>query len=105
MARSIGAVIVALIASAIPVSARVIRVHSGGSIQAAVDAASPGDIVAVGRGTCREAGRPCPTNPANTCAVVVDKDGITITGPPFGLGGVVLENPGGQATGPIPIRA
>jgi parallel beta-helix repeat protein len=99
MARPIGAVILALLASAIPASARVLRVHSGGSIQAAVDSASSGDIVAVGRGTYREAGRPCPTNPSNTCAVVVDKDGITIAGPPFGLGGVVLENPGGQDHG------
>src|SRR5262245_63551820 len=99
MARPIGAVIVAVLVGALPASARVIRVHAGGSIQAAVDAASPGDIVAVGRGTYHEAGRPCPTDPANTCAVVVDKDGITITGPPLGIGVVLLENPGGQDQG------
>src|SRR5262249_17652668 len=82
-----------------PAAARVIHVSPGGSIQAAVDAASTGDTVAIAPGTYHEAGRPCPTEPGNMCAVVVDKDGITLVGRGSGAGPVVIENAGGQDQG------
>jgi parallel beta-helix repeat protein len=67
---------------AVPVAAQanVIRVHPGDSIQAAVDQAHPGDTVKIAPGTYTEASRPCPSEPGNSCAVVVSKDDIRIVG-------------------------
>src|SRR5438093_3563016 len=67
-----------LLGGALPTAARVLHVKPGDSIQAAVDQASSGDIVMIAPATYHEAGRPCPTEPGNMCAVVVDKDGITL---------------------------
>src|SRR6516164_7266288 len=91
--------VVLVLALAAPAAARVVHVRSGDSIQAAVDEARPGDIVMIAPGTYREAGRPCPTDPSATCAVVVTTDDLTIAGQSPGRGAVVLENAGGQDQG------
>ena len=60
-----------------------IRVHSGGSIQAAVDAASPGSIIMIDPGIYEE-------------AIVVDKPGIRLIGAHTG---VIIQNPGDEENG------
>jgi parallel beta-helix repeat protein len=79
-------------------SGRTIIVGPHDSIQAAVDQAAPGDTVAVRPGTYHEAGRPCPTEPGNSCAVVVTKDHISLVAL-AGRKPVILENAGGQEQG------
>ena len=76
-----------------------IRVEPGHSIQAAVDRASPGDRIMVLPGTYHEPGRPCPTVPSQTCAVVVSLDNITLAAQSLPGRPVILENPGGQSAG------
>ena len=90
---------VAVLALAAPAGARAIFVGPQGSIQAAVDQANPGDAILIRPGTYHEAGRPCPTEPGNTCAVVIDKDNISLVGLGFGPARVILENAGGQNQG------
>jgi hypothetical protein len=80
-------------------AARTLFVRPGESIQAAVDSAAPGDRIVVLPGTYTEAGRPCPTDPADMCAVVITKDGITLQGRREGARQVVIRNAGGQAVG------
>jgi hypothetical protein len=90
------------LALAMPLSAAaaVRRVGPGDSIQAAVDAASPGDTIVIAPGTYHEPGRPCPTDPSHTCAVVVGTDDLTLVG----QGPAVLENAGGQDQGLVFVR-
>ena len=94
-----GLVALLVVGGPLQATARVLHVRPGDSIQAAVDAARSGDIVMIAPGTYHEAGRPCPTEPANTCAVVVDKDDITLMAQSARAGAVVLENSGGQDQG------
>lgn len=82
-----------------PAEASTIRVHPGQSIQAAVDKAGAGDRVLVAPGTYREAGQPCPTDPAHTCAVAIEKNGIRLVGVPSRRHPVVLLARDGQDEG------
>jgi parallel beta-helix repeat protein len=79
--------------------ARTIVVGPGQSIQAAVDLASPGDTILVEPGTYVEAGRPCPTEPTITCAVVVSKDNINLVARGTADGPVILQSNGSQDQG------
>jgi cytochrome c peroxidase len=73
-------VLVAALLAATPAQARTIRVHPGDSIQAAVDAARPGDRVLVMPGTYREDGGPCPFDRDHVCAVAIRRSGIRLVG-------------------------
>jgi parallel beta-helix repeat protein len=80
-------------------AATTIIVRPGQSIQAAVDAASPGEAILVEPGSYAEPGVACPANPAQRCAVAISKDGISLIGLAQGRRQVVLVNPGGQDVG------
>src|SRR5712691_6462456 len=80
-------------------AATTIIVRPGQSIQAAVDAASPGDTILVEPGSYAEPGVACPANPAQACAVAISKDGISLIGLTRGRRQVVLVDPGGQDVG------
>lgn len=91
-----GLVAVALAGAA---GARTLVVHPGQSIQAAVDQAQPGDRVVVRPGTYQEAGRPCPSDPGRTCAVVVSQDHVALVGSPSPHRSVRLVPQGDQDRG------
>jgi hypothetical protein len=82
--------------------AATIQVGPGQSIQAAIDAAAPGDTIAIaGNASYQEPGRPCPSDPTKTCGLVVTKDGLRLISPTCGRGTqpcafVAFVNPGGQ---------
>jgi parallel beta-helix repeat protein len=80
-------------------AATTIIVWPGQSIQAAVDAASPGDTILVEPGSYAEPGVSCPADPAQTCGVAIAKDGISLIGLAHGGRRAVLVNPGGQDVG------
>jgi len=66
-------------------------VTAGSSIQAAVDAASAGDMIQIQPGTYHE-------------AIIVNKPGLRLVGISSQSGGVIIENPGNQNNG-ISVRA
>jgi cytochrome c peroxidase len=72
--------VLVLLALASPAAARTLDVRPGDSIQAAVDAARAGDRVLIHPGSYTEHGRPCPSHPGDTCAVVIRKNGISVVG-------------------------
>jgi parallel beta-helix repeat protein len=75
-----GAAIVGALALASPASAAQWTVHRGGSIQAAIDAASPGDTISVEAGVYRE-------------SLFIQKDDLTIRGAGADWNGTVLRQP------------
>jgi len=74
-------------------------VEFGQSIQAAVDAASPGDRITVQPGIYREPGRYCPTDTTKVCAVVVSKDDVSLIADARPGRPVILESMGSQQNG------
>lgn len=97
IALAVGAAVVGFPAASS--AATTIIVRPGQSIQAAVDAASPGDTILVQPGSYAEPGVACPANPAQSCAVAITQDNISLIGLTHGQHGVVLVNPGGQDVG------
>jgi parallel beta-helix repeat protein len=87
------------LAFAAAAEARTIHVRPGESIQAAVDAARAGDRVLVHPGSYSEEGRPCPSDPVETCAVVISRDRISVIGRSHGGRRVVLRRRDGQERG------
>jgi hypothetical protein len=81
----------------VPAERRIV-VRPGQSIASAVDRAQPGDTILVEPGTYREAGRPCPFDAKQRCAVSVAKDAISL----IALGAktqVVVESSGRLSDG------
>jgi len=83
------------VAASLPAAAAHLVVHPGQSIQAAVDRARPGDTVTVHPGTYTEAGRSCPHDASEVCAVSVTTDRISLVAPK----GATLQSAAGQNDG------
>jgi hypothetical protein len=87
------------LAFAAAAEARTIDVRPGESIQAGVDAARAGDRVLVHPGSYSEERRRCPSDPGQTCAVVISRDRISVIGRSHGGRRVVLRSRDGQERG------
>jgi parallel beta-helix repeat protein len=99
VAAAVFGVLVASVVGTTDSAAHVSVVSPGASIQAAVDAARPGDTVRVLPGTYAESGRKCPGAPKLTCAVVVKKDGIRLVAASSGKHHVTLVRRDNQDRG------
>src|SRR5512144_3048217 len=82
---------IASLSWALPAGAMTLSVHPGESIQAAIDAATPGATIAVLPGTYHESGWPH--------ALTVTKDDIHLIGHPRHGHPVVIEQAGNQENG------
>jgi parallel beta-helix repeat protein len=91
----IGIATAATLALAPVAGGKTIHVHSGQSIQAAVQRANSGDKVLVHRGTYKERSRNCGFEANHSCAVVVKKDDIRLVAKK----GVLLKAKGDQDDG------